>query len=494
MQISRLLPTLLVGSPPETRRDCISSLLVAAVTAATASSVLSPTDVCAAALSAVPDDGAGEPPVPGIGQYDGPPPRGLVVTLPLEPCPGGALCLRITAIGQASAPVPLPAWPTKRSAAFRVYRLIVDTGSPYLVFSSGLDHDVIASGSYPIDGELDGFTGEFSKAVALIQQALGILLPDPMVPGAYGAPFSFGPSGYEQTEEIYGSQAGFIQWNTSRVQFRDRAIVATNEDCGLVLGVMDEALAIESGGSLVGLIKRSNNISKKIQRRPTFLEQLRIRRSITDNGGENNDVAVADLAEQEISSFKLDYPNHNLVLSTTSLIPSGSNLVSEVFPLVDLRPFGDFVEHYACKVDEVVFDGQSFDSLKLATQIGERRQYRDIVAVFDSGLSGCLLIRPFWDRLVLEGLDPSRFESVNIKIAGSYKERGRNGRKTQTAIEISSAKNVNKLFYISPVSLDWFDNEDTAPYVIVLGQTFLSQGSLIVDIDARRATFEKGVK
>ena len=132
-----------------------------------------------------------------------------------------------------------------------------------------------------------------------------------------------------------------------------------------------------------------------------------------------------------------------------------------------------------------------------------RRKKRDIVAVFDSGLSGCLLIKPFYDRLKEgEGLDPSKFKSVEVRIKPCASERGgikkqSSNKRSRTKGEsfdaplcaISSSKESNRLFYVDPISLDWFDDEETAPFVIVLGQTFLSQGCLTVDIDDRRAAF-----
>lgn len=136
-----------------------------------------------------------------------------------------------------------------------------------------------------------------------------------------------------------------------------------------------------------------------------------------------------------------------------------------------------------------------------------RRKKRDIVAVFDSGLTGCLLIKPFYDRLVDgEGLDPSKFSSVDVRIKPSSSSQ-RNGKRkvnnnnrrekkqgsssdSQQLCTISSSKDTNKLYYVAPISLDWFDDEESAPYVIVLGQTFLCQGCLTVDIDDRKAAFQ----
>ena len=54
----------------------------------------------------------------------------------------------------------------------------------------------------------------------------------------------------------------------------------------------------------------------------------------------------------------------------------------------------------------------------------------------------------------------------------------------------SNVEDDPRKFYVDPIDLDWFDDETTAPYVIILGQTFLSQGALTIDLDKRLLTFQ----
>ena len=420
---------------------------------------------------------------------------GVQVEIPLEASPGGTSSMRITLMGKETTVSPRRKKYNGqgiRVIPYQVVRMVVDTGSPYLVVADGAvgqTNCVIASGFIPV-GDEDAFQNNLFDA----------LLSSFSEDDEEGTTaFEFMQSDYGPTEEIYGSQAGQILWKSATAKFRDPKLAFATPSGQVVLGVLDEALAAESGGPLMGLVKRSNAVSTKIQRRPTLLEQIRIASPNIDNPAILNEVA----------SLRLDYPNKALTLSTQPMISPTE--VINAFDLVDLRPLGDFVEHYACLVEEVVFDGISYTSESLASNdklrkkgIG-RKKKRDIVAVFDSGLTGCLLIKPFYDRLVDgEGLDPSTFSSVEVKIKpcsseSSGKGRANNSRRgknqgrssdSQELCTISSSKNTNKLYYIAPISLDWFDDEDAAPYVIVLGQTFLTQGVLTVDIDDRKAAFQ----
>ena len=421
--------------------------------------------------------------------------EGIQVELPMEASSGGTCSVRLTLMGRETT---LGAGRKKynggqgiRVVPYQVIRMVVDTGSPYLVVadggSGGGNSCVIASGFIP--------AGDAASYQNNLYDALLSSFSEDDDEDAMNNSFEFESSEYPPTEEIYGSQAGQTAWKSTGAKFRDPRLVSASPSGRVILGVLDEALVAESGGPLLGLVKRSNAISTKIQRRPTFLEQIMI---ASPDG-------PAKLSE--VLSFQLNYPNKSLTLSTQSMISSAD--ASSTFDLIDLRPLGDFVEHYACRVEEVVFDGVAYNSQTLSSREGAkrkgvgRRKKRDIVAVFDSGLSGCLLIKPFYDRLVeVEGLDPSKFASVEVRIKPRARERGGNkkvgsSKRSRTQGEssdaplctISSSKDSNRLFYVDPISLDWFDEEESAPFVIVLGQTFLSQGCLTCDIDDRRAAF-----
>ena len=101
------------------------------------------------------------------------------------------------------------------------------------------------------------------------------------------------------------------------------------KDLNMILGTLDENLSQETGGSMFGLIKYKNDektfVDGDVQLWPTLFEQF----------------------GRSVSSFQIDSPNRVLTLAgDQSLIDNANTIIL----LVDLRPLGDFVEHYACVV------------------------------------------------------------------------------------------------------------------------------------------------
>ena len=277
--------------------------------------------------------------------------------------------------------------------------------------------------------------------------------------------FRYSDSEYSPTAEIYGSQLGQIDWKRVPISFRFQSKTQP-----IVLGLMDNILTEESGGSLLGLIRYNNpKPSDKVELRPTFLEQ----QSFLQNNNDN---------KKEVSSFRLDFPNKKLILSSSNNLILRTNKSNRI-PLIDLRKYGDFVDHYACVVNEIIIPTTTNNNISINSRmLQSKKGTRPIVAVFDTGLTGCLFIRSLWDRLVELKMNPAEWDSLQLDIPTT---------ETKNTQMISSSKSTNPFFYIAPISLDWFDDETTAPFVIVLGQTFLSQGALTIDTDYRIATFEK---
>ena len=163
-------------------------------------------------------------------------------------------------------------------------------------------------------------------------------------------------------------------------------------------------------------------------------------------------------------------------------------MAEPALPLADLRVYGDFVDHYAVAVDSISFDGVTLTPRSLQRFRGHSIE-RPIVGVFDTGLTSCLLIRPFWDVVQLflgaQGATADDITSVSL----SLKQVREGGRKKREVTAISSCLIADPRFCVNPIDLDWFDDERNSPYVIVLGQTFLSQGALTIDMDDRIASF-----
>ena len=112
------------------------------------------------------------------------------------------------------------------------------------------------------------------------------------------------------------------------------------------------------------------------------------------------------------------------------------------------------------------------------------------MAVFDTGLTSCLLIRPFYDVLeqYLGAKGATVFGVKSVSLLLKEVDRKETRRRT-SACKISGSIEADPRFYVKPIELDWFDDEQFSPYVIALGQTFLSQGALTIDLDERIAMF-----
>lgn len=254
-------------------------------------------------------------------------------------------------------------------------------------------------------------------------------------------------SGYPPTEEIYGSASGFLDWKQARLDFRSQPKLSSQST---ILAMMDGQLNRETGGTLLGLVKYPNPPRQLDCYRPTWLQQVQFKDG------------------SSVSSFSID--QKFLTLSNKSLMQSHVPRI----PLVDLRPLGDFIEHYNCRVHEIVLDGYKISSQMLGG--------RPIVAVLDTGLTGCLVTQPFWDTLTEQlQIDPRRVKEMVVRIKDVTK---------QHTIDFVSGRAVSKtLFYVAPIELDWFYNPQKAPLLIILGQAFLSQGKLTIDTDNRLVTF-----
>jgi hypothetical protein len=303
----------------------------------------------------------------------------------------------------------------KDGTSKRVYLAAVDTGSPYLVLSgSGLQSTKESSGSLK--------------------------------------PISLSPSVYGATNEVYGMENGTLEWKDAQVLFRSQPRLSSTNT---ILGFMDDLdpLKSETGGTLLGLIKHPNPPRQERNYRPTWLEQV-----VLPDGS-------------DVTSFSID--RESLVLSNQSLISKQKDRhISSAISLVDLRPLGEYVEHYVFQVKELCLDGKCITSRSFGG--------RPILAVIDTGLTGCLFSEPFWEILVDQiGVDPRRVKNMVIRPEGN------------TSAEFSSGRKKNNLYYAGIVTLDsWFYKDQEAPYVIVLGQTFLNQGKLTVEIEERQALFE----
>jgi hypothetical protein len=414
-----------------------------------------------------------------------------------------------------------------------VFKLAVDTGSPYLVISDGFefasyveeevytttttttrdDHDEKYQYSNSNNEHTNKNNNNNLALSSMMMKQLAFLFEPEMK-------FDLQQdSGFSPTIDVYGSQSGTILWKKSKVRTtssilfqgevgHDTLSSSSSLSTNLVFGILDKNLAQESGGPLFGLIKHCNLDQKSIQQdkvqiRPTLLQQL----SINDDGGGGSGGGT-------ISSFAIDSPNRLLTLSTKSLLAANNVSNNDIMPLVDLRLYGDFVDHYAVPVLSLDFGNGKVITRPhdivvtkringgTTTTLTTTTQERPIVAVLDTGLTGCLMSDDLWKVLfqneVDEGEEQQKVDSLSVTVktvmmmSSNHNNNNNNDSSTWLSSFVFHAKfspTENPFFSLGPISLDWFDDEDTCPFVIVLGQTFLNQGKLTIDIEDRRAHF-----
>jgi len=405
------------------------------------------------------------------------------ITLPLERSSGGTNSVRMT-VDFKPVEIQKNGKRTRIIKPKRIYKTIIDTGSPYLVIPADFKEDEGSSDnnvdndsyepsyfSIPISEELDNnydvepwpglnkwidvkndFVDYFTMLLLIFVEEESII--DKI-------PFDLEQSIYAPTKDVYGSQIGIIEWKRSSVNVRDSHLVPAQESNtgkgatnSIVIGVLDRALTMESGGPLLGLVKRSNSFSEKVQLRPTFLDQVRIK-SQNDNQGEEQQKYV----QREITSFQIDSPNKKITLIARNVNhqdESKNNNVclapcrnaENVIPLVDLRPLGDFVEHYAFIVDKLSLNHGVYELSSKTLSNGNMKNARPIMAVFDTGLTGCLFTQPLWDVLIEKFgiLDPALLKSVEIL---KESKKSNNNRNEDMISIVQSDINKNPFFYLS---------------------------------------------
>lgn len=392
------------------------------------------------------------------------------ISLPLERFFGGTNCIRVGIYGK---PQQLG---SKIITPKRIYKLIVDTGSPYLTIpipiegeDNGYYYNTVYEDADPMTDESKNYANQSTIGLKSLFKVLqGSLLTYSNFERDEQVPFMLESSKYSSTEDVYGTKLGVIEWRQSSITFRNNRFTTTDTNTdkrSAIFGVLDETLTSESGGPLLGLIKKSNPNSDKVQLRPSILDQIRIQSSRDDNA-----------EEREVTSFQIDSPNKILTVlaqEDESLIPKDANNIIE---LVDLRTLGDFVDHYAFKIDSLSLNSGEFVFTPKSLTGSKVKQPKSIVAVFDTGLTGCLFTQPLWEVLIEYGIkDTSTIKGVEVL-------------SSKNNVSISS-DDSSQFFYVSAINLDWFDDPKTAPFVVVLGQTFLAQGTLTVDINRNLATF-----
>jgi hypothetical protein len=217
-------------------------------------------------------------------------------------------------------------------------------------------------------------------------------------------------------------------WRRGSLAFGDARL---SDD--VVFGVLSDQLVGRPGGVFLGLVK-----SGRDGIRPTFLSQT------------------------PFVAFKMDLRTEEpkLVLSRIPLIPFGARWLQ----MIDLRPFGSPVEHYAARVQALRINGRE---LRLPDR-------KPIIAIFDSGTTGLAISQSLWDASMTSYLDGNGAPWSSMVDVEMATERG------GAPVSLS----VVRPFPTTPIQqIPWptFDG-----HLLVLGLSFLQGRELTVDVDKRR--------
>ena len=277
----------------------------------------------------------------------------------------------------------------------------------------------------------------------------------------------------EDTIEVFGGQEYDAKWRRVRLKFTENSNVEnsneTNEISTLV-AVVGKDILLPPGGNFLGLVKHNTKFI-----RPTFLGQT------------------------SFNSIRFDAPQQQLTLSSHSLIDQHND--DAVLKMIDLRPYGDSVEHYCVKVKKLIINGRLIhtssvqDRVKLGWPAYEMlvADNQEMFAVFDTGTSGCII----QDEIFFDERFPQPPRSVEVIVQSESGE--------EVTLKASASK--NNLFVVTPSKIPWFNPETNnkrskikfdanhpPPRIIVLGLSFLKDIVLNIDTETKFLSLTTNVK
>ena len=265
------------------------------------------------------------------------------------------------------------------------------------------------------------------------------------------------PSPYGETYEVYGLQVdsstvwclGDLRFTTSRDFATTTTTTTTTEKSNvkywglreMVLGVVNGSMA-NVGGSINGANASFVGLTKFRQDwiRPTFLEQT------------------------DVSSFSMNFEKETLTLSRKNLIDKEND--ANVLPMIDLRPLGAPVYHYAVLLDDLYINGEKHKF---------KNKNEKTYVIFDSGTTGLLVSEDLYENSAFrDGAFQAAMTFTDIK-----------GKKSSVAIGSSIRTCTRKcLFLCLPLEVPWDGVLEEKSNVIFAGLAVLmNQGEMTVDCE-----------
>ena len=190
------------------------------------------------------------------------------------------------------------------------------------------------------------------------------------------------PSGYDNTYEVYGLQDdGVTRWVLGDARFDGEVVDVSDEPPVGIYGVDGSVIDAQSSSSesksgnklaakqrfsfpevLFGVtseVTAKEGSSASPAAASPFLGLVKERAEWYQNS-ENNKIQIRPtfLGQTDVTSFSLDFNTDTLVLSRREQIPR--ELQTGTMAMVDLRPLGSPVFHYAVPVEELWINGGEF--------------------------------------------------------------------------------------------------------------------------------------
>jgi len=248
---------------------------------------------------------------------------------------------------------------------------------------------------------------------------------------------------FPPTKEQYGQTVGSMQWRS----VPNIEILSNNYETPLTLakltvGLPESNVVDTTGGIFLGLIWKDDS-------RPRFLHQC------------------------GYTSFVLDYKQRLLTLSKQSTVAASDPATLQLF---DFSPYGKDVYHYGVECQAItLLQHQKNPEVILSLK-------RPVIAVIDSGLTGCIFSDSLRDDILLSGVYETGFTLEKV-IGLQVNLTSINGK----TLTLSTNP---KYWSLSCFKLPWFDNDETHPHVIACGATFLADSKICIDAARGRAKIE----
>ena len=280
---------------------------------------------------------------------------------------------------------------------------------------------------------------------------------------------------YPTTQEQYGETIGTMEWRS--LKNVEIPILLSGDDdynkyvdnllpTNVLVGLPEAKVVDDTGGIFLGLIQTDDY-------RPTFLRQW------------------------GYPSFILDYPGRQLILSkqpvavmmnnesnNTPPTAAAATAAAALFQLFDFSPYGDNIHHYGVQCQSFVLEYNGLDektkkSATTTSTVMVSSLKRPVIAVIDSGLTGCIFSDSLQEELVASGYLHN--SSNNDELSGlqaTLPTISSSSSSSSLAVTLSSNPDY---WFLSSFKLPWFKDDASHPHVIAMGATFLAQSRISID-------------